>query len=337
MPFRWLVIAFIASVCCIAARAQAVLTVSSWLPPGHVLSATQRVWCDLLEQRSGGRLRCRMLPKPVAAAPGTFDALSNGRADISFTVPGTTPGRFELTQIAELPFLGEQAEAISVALQRIVSRTPALAEEYKDVKLLAVFTHGPGLLLNTRRPVTRLEDLNGMRFRVGGGMASDIAKALGLSAAIKPPQDSLALLTSGALDGTLCAAEAVQAFGIAPVLRHGTMLPGGLYNTAFAFVMNPARYAALSPELKKVVDEVSGEHAARLFGRAWDSADREGQALMKASGLQWTKADATLLGQIVERVAPLEQRWAAAARAKGLKEPERLLAEFRAEIQRLER
>jgi len=129
----------------------------------------------------------------------------------------------------------------------------------------------------------------------------------------------------------------VETFAFAPAVRHGTQLPGGLFNTAFALVMNQAKYDALPPAAKKAVDEIAGEFAARMFGRAWDSADRRGTALMQAYHVQWVKADATLVAQVAERTAPLEQRWAAAARAKGVKDPERLLGDFRAEIRRLER
>lgn len=44
---------------------------------------------------------------------------------MSFTVHGYTPGRFVTTQMAEMPFLGNSAEATSVALQRVYARTPA--------------------------------------------------------------------------------------------------------------------------------------------------------------------------------------------------------------------
>lgn len=338
MPLRWLMFAVLLAAAAPGVRAQTTwLQVSTWLPPGHVLSTTLVQWCSLLDQRTAGKLQCRFAPRPVAPAPGTFDAVREGRIDLAFTVQGYTPGRFELAQMAELPFLGDHAEAGSVAFQRMVDRVPALADEYQGVKLLAVFTHGPALLLNTRRPVARLEDVAGLRFRVGGGMASEIAKLLGTSVALKPPQDSLKLLESGALDGTLGPAESVQAFGIAPVLRHATVLPGGWYNTAFAFLMNRSRYDALTPALRRAIDEIAGEFAARMFGRAWDDSDRAGLALLKSHGVQWVRADPGLVGQVAERVAPLEQRWAAAARAKGVREPERLLADFRAEIQRLER
>ncbi|MCX8016654.1 MAG: alanine--tRNA ligase, partial [Rhodocyclaceae bacterium] len=53
----------------------------------------------------------------------------------------------------------------------------AQAVEVKGVKVLAVFTHGPGIVFNTKRPITKVEDLAGLKFRVGGGMVNEISKA----------------------------------------------------------------------------------------------------------------------------------------------------------------
>ena len=122
----------------------------------------------------------------MSAPPGTFDAVRNGLADLSFTVQGYTPGRFVTTQIAEFPFLGDSSEATSVAFQRVYEKSPAMQEEHKGVKVLAVFTHGPGMILNTKRPITSVADLSGLKFRIGGGMVNDISKALGMNVTLKP-------------------------------------------------------------------------------------------------------------------------------------------------------
>src|SRR5260221_11271502 len=73
--------------------AQTTLTLSSWVPPGHALTTTQVEWCTMLEQKVPGKIKCNALPRAVAAPPGTFDAVRNGLADISFAVHGYTPSR----------------------------------------------------------------------------------------------------------------------------------------------------------------------------------------------------------------------------------------------------
>ena len=325
--------------CCVLqnpAQAQVVLTASSWLPPSHVLTETQKTWCEKLEQKTAGQARCKLLPRGVAAAPATFDAVRNGLADLSFTVHGYTPGRFVTTQIAEFPFLGDKAEAVSVAFQRVYQRTPAMADEHKGVKVLAVFTHGPGIVFNTQRPILKAEDLAGLKFRVGGGVVNEISKAMGMNATLKPAPESYELMSSGVMDGTLFPAESVESFKIDKVVRYGTTFPGGLYNTSFVFMMNPAKYDSLPPAVKKAVDELSGEFAARLFGQGWDRVDTRGMAFMQAAGVRLDKADAAFVKVVGEKTAPLIDTWAQSAAAKGMKDPKKTLVMMRADIAKLQ-
>ena len=320
-----------------AVHAQTTLTVSSWLAPGHTLSETQKAWCGMLEQKTAGKVKCNILPRAVAAPPGTFDAVRNGLADLSYTVQGYTPGRFVTTQMAEVSFLGNSSESTSVAFQRMYNKYPAFAAEHQGVKVLAVFTHGPGIVFNTKRPVTKADDLQGLKWRVGGGMVNEISKALGMNVTLKPAPESYELLSTGVMDGTLFPAESVESFKIDKVIKYATTFPGGLYNTAFVFMMNQATYDKQPADVKKAIDELSGETAARLFGQGWDKVDRRGMAFMQAAGVQLHKADATFVKAVTEKTTPLIDTWAKAAEAKGLKDAKKVLAEYRAEIKKLEK
>jgi TRAP-type C4-dicarboxylate transport system substrate-binding protein len=138
------------------------------------------------------------------------------------------------------------------------------------------------------------------------------------------------------MDGTLFPAESVESFKIDKVIKHATSFPGGLYNTSFVFMMNQAKYDSLPADVKKVVDEMSGEAAARAIGRGWDKVDRRGMAFMQAAGVQFTKADPAFVKAVAEKTAPLEDAWVKAAEAKGLKDAKKVLGEYRAEIKKLQ-
>ena len=317
--------------------AQTVLTVSSWLPPTHTASKAQKEWCDLLEKNTSGKMKCNMLPRGVSPAPGTYDAIKNGLADISYTVHGYTPGRFVYTQMGEFPFLGNSAESISVAFSKVTAKYPQFAAENTGVKVLTLFTHGPGIVFNTKRPITKAADLDGLKFRIGGGMVNEISKTLGMNATLKPAPDSYELLAGGVMDGTLFPAESTESFRIDKIIKHATTFPGGLYNTSFVFLMNQARYDKLSADEKKAIDAISGETAARIFGRGWDKVDTRAFALMQANGVQVTKADAKFVAEIKSKTSALESKWVKEAEAKGLKDAAKVLAEFRAEIAKQEK
>jgi len=319
------------------AGAQTVFTVSSWLPPTHTLSMAQKDWCDLLEKNTSGKLKCNILPRGVTAAPGTYDAVKNGLADISYTVHGYTPGRFVSTQMAEFPFLGNTSEPISVAFNKVAMKYPQFSAEHQGVKVISFFTHGPGIVFNTKKPIAKVEDLAGLKFRVGGGMVNEVSKALGMNVTLKPAPDSYELLSGGVMDGTLFPAESTESFKIDKIIKHATTFPGGLYNTSFVFMMNQAKYDKLSADEKKAIETISGEVAARMFGRGWDKVDLRALALMQANGVLITKADAKFVADVKSRTSGLEAKWVADAEAKGLKGAAKVLAEFRAEIAKQEK
>ena len=287
-----------------AASAQVTLTTSSWVPPTHALTVTQADWCAQVTEATAGRVRCNALAKPVTAPPGTFDAVRDGLTDVSFSVHGYTPGRYVLTQVAELPFLGDSSESTSVAYQRIYERHLSKLGEHKGMRVITVFTHGPGMIINTKRAVNSLADMDGLKFRVGGGMVNEIGKIMGIK--------------------------------LEKLVNHRTTFSGGLYNTSFAFVMSEAAWKKISAADQAAITKLSGEHAARLFGRAWDKADRLGAAFMQANNVQHTVANKAFVDQVKSKTDALERKWVVDAKAKGLADGDQVIREFRAEIAKLQ-
>ncbi|MEO7852465.1 MAG: TRAP transporter substrate-binding protein [Rubrivivax sp.] len=318
------------------ASAQVVLTASSWVPPSHLLSRAQADWCGEVAKATSDRVKCNILPKAVAPAPATYDAVRDGLADLSFSVEGYTPGRYTLSKIAEFPFLGDSPVATSVAYERIYRKHLAKFDEHRGLKVITVFTHGPGVIFNNKKPVKSLADLDGIKFRVGGGMVNEIGKAVGANMTLKPAPQSYELLSSGVVDGVWFPYESVESFKLEKLLKYYTTLPGGLYNTSFAFVMNPATWAKIPKADQDIINKFSGEWAAGFFGKYWEDADRKSKALMQASGFEVTNADAKFVADFKAKTSPLEAEWVKEAQAKGLKDPAAVLKEFRAEIAKLQ-
>ncbi|MFZ1105929.1 MAG: TRAP transporter substrate-binding protein, partial [Hyphomicrobiaceae bacterium] len=265
--------------------AQTKLTMSSWVPPTHHLTKTVVVWGQQVEKATNGRIKIRMLPKHPSAAPGTFDAVKDGLVDISFVTASYTPARHVLPLLPELPGGGATAEINSVAYSRIHWKYLHAAGEYKGVKLLGVFTHGPGQMFNTKSVITKIEDLAGMKIRSGGGIAEEMGRALGASVFVKPAPESYELLSSGVADGVFFPSEAIVSFKLGPVVKYATLFPGGFYSSAFGFFMNEDKWNKLSKADQDAVASVSGEALARLVGRSWDAADKAGIEEMKKVGI----------------------------------------------------
>jgi TRAP-type C4-dicarboxylate transport system substrate-binding protein len=308
---------------------------SSWVAPTHPLTKNVlAAWGEQVEKATKGRVKLQMLPKHPSAPPGTFDAVKDGLVDVSYVTASYTPARHVLVLLPELPGGGATATINSIAYSRIHWKYLHAAGEYKGVKLLGVFTHGPGQMFNTRQPITKIEDLAGMKIRTGGGIAEEMARALGTSAFVKPAQESYELLSSGVADGTFFPVEAIVSFKLGPVVKYATLFPGGFYSSAFGFFMNEDKWNKLSKEDQDAITSVSGEALARLAGKAWDEADAAGIAEMKKIGIKIDEASPELVKGVRERAKPLEQKWVQGANGKGV-DGAKVLAEFREEVKRV--
>ena len=210
--------------------AQTTLTFSSWVPPSHHLSVWQVNWAATVEKATSGRVKFQLLPKHPSSPPGTFDAVRDGLMDLSYVTASYTPARHVLPLMPELPGAGNTAEINSVAYSRIHWKYFQKVGEYNGVKLLAVWTHGPGQMF-TKKAVKNINDLQGLKIRTGGGVAEAVAKALGTSAFVKPAPESYELLKSGVADGVFFPLESIISFKLDTVIGQGTLFPGGMYSS----------------------------------------------------------------------------------------------------------
>ena len=316
------------------AAAQTTLTMSSWVSPQHHLtSVVLQGWATEVEKATNGRVKFQMLPKHPSAAPGTFDAVRDGLVDLSYVTASYTPARHILPLMAELPGAGETALINSVAYSRIYWKYFYKVGEYKGVKLLGVFTHGPGQMF-TKKAVKNINDLKGLKIRTGGGIAEAVANALGTSAFVKPAPESYELLKSGVADGVFFPLESVISFKLDTVLEQATLFPGGMYSSAFGFFMNEGKWAKLPKQDQDAINKLSVEHIARFAGQSWDAADQRGMDALKKSGVKIVNADAALVKEVQTRSAPIIDDWIKKAAAKGI-DGKAVLAEFRAELKKV--
>ena len=260
-----------------SASAEKVLTVASWAAPFHTMNENVFPWMSSqLKSCTEGSLSLKV-EYGMAPPPAMYDTVRDGVADMSWIVYGYTPGKFVNTMIAELPGIPGNARQKSVAFQKTYEKYLESVGEAKGVQVLANFTHGPGMA-NTVKKVTSYKELEGVKMRVGGGVANAIGTALGIAGVNAPAPKVYEIISGGVADGVMFPFETMHAFKIAELAKYSLHNPDGMYTTAFAVIMNNDSYNDLSAAHKKCIDDMRGVSLSRKIGTLWDAADDRGKA-----------------------------------------------------------
>ena len=266
------------------AQAQEItLKVHHFLPP---TSFAQQLfiqpWCDKIAKDSGNKLKCQIYPSMQLGGtpPQLIQQVKDGVADIVWTLPGYTAGRFPSVEVFELPFMMQSPEATSKALWDYTQIHST--KEFADVKEIAFHVHGDGVFHMRDKPVKTMADLKGLKLRAPTRMTNKYIAMLGATPVAMPVPGVGDALSKGVIDGAVVPYEVVPAVKIQELVKfHSETDPAqpAFYTSAFIFAMNKAKYDSLPPELKKVIDANSGQAVSGMAGKAFLQADGEGKKL----------------------------------------------------------
>tara|TARA_R110002126_G_C10490121_1_gene503557 strand:+ start:175 stop:1218 length:1044 start_codon:yes stop_codon:yes gene_type:complete len=308
------------------------LRMSTWLPPQHhLISDTLPAWFAAVDEASGGTLTIKLDPAPIAKPPGQYDVVRDGAADMAYHVTGYTPGPFEILRGLELPFLSPNGEIGSQAAWDWYDRNIGFEKEFKDVKVVTIMTAGPGVI-HSRQEIKSLEDLEGVKLRVGGGGVR-VAEGLGATPVAMPASKAYEAIQKGVADGAMFPMEGVKGHRLGELVDYHLEVPNGLYTTPFAVIMNRKSYDALSDEHKKVLDDLGGLNGAKILGAGWDRADIAGRKFATENNGTINVLSDAEVARWAEKLAFMNDEWVAMADERGL-DGKALLEDLQATIKK---
>src|SRR6266545_7452827 len=292
------------------------LKFASWVGIAHGHHTGVMVpWAKMLEEKSGGRLKVVIYPGATLGKPADhYDLVVNGIADLAFTSPGYTPGRFPLISVTELPMLFKSGKGASQAAWSLFDKY--LKAEFKDVKMLWIWVHPPGHFHLAKKPVQKLEDLAGLKIRAATPMLTTMVKTLGAIPVSIPAPDTYTALERGTVDGTIFPWEAISSFKLAEVLKHHAAV--SLYVAPLFTFMNQKKYDSLPPDLRKIIDDHSGTWGAEFNGKVWDQNEFVGIEAIKKAGATIYTVPPEERQRWAARLKPMEEDWVKSTEAKGL-------------------
>jgi len=305
-----------------AASAQDVtLRLHQMLPPQAQIPAHFLVpWLEKVEAESNGRIKIEHYPAMQLGGkpPQLYDQVKDGVVDLTWTIPGYTPGRFPKAETFELPFLPGDAEPTSRAAWEFYDHN--LRDEFADVHVIAVHTHGRGLLHVKGAGVHRLEDMAGLKLRGPTRVINKLIEALGATPVGMPVPAVPEALARGVVDGTVIPWEVTVPLHIPDLVDTHTDFYGnrGLYSSFFVFIMNKNAYESLPDDLKAVIDANSGIETSAWLGRTMDEGDVIGKAAAVAKGNDIVVLDEAETARWRAAAQPVIDDWIAEMKGQGI-------------------
>lgn len=216
--------------------------------------AAQRC-ADRIGQISGGRLTVRLFAAgEVVPAPGAFDAVAAGTADLYHGVPS-----FWISKSPGIGFFGSFPFGMTAYERQAWMMHGGGGAMYDEiyarfgVKPFIVGDSGPQWLGWFRREIRSIDDFRGLRLRTAG-LGGEMFRRAGASVVTLPAGQIFAAMQSGTID----AAEFLGPFSDAPLGLHQVAknyyFPGVQEpSSAEEIGINMARWNALPDDLKNVV------------------------------------------------------------------------------------
>jgi TRAP-type C4-dicarboxylate transport system substrate-binding protein len=290
------------------------LTYSIFFPPSHGQCKAAMSWAKEIEKRTNGQVAIQIFPTGTLTKPQQcYDGVVNGISDIGMSVFAYTRGRFPVMEALDLPLGYPSGKVATRAANAYYKKYQP--EELKDVKVLYLHGHGPGLL-HTQKPVRTIEDMQGLKIR-STGLSARIVKSLGGVAVAMPQNAAYEALQKGVVEGTFAPMETLKGWKQAEVIKYTTDSRAIGYTTAMYVVMNRGKWEKLPADIQKIFEEVSQEWID-VHGEQWDKDDAAGREYTLSLGNQILELSDEETARWEKAVQPIMDDYAAAVSAKGL-------------------
>lgn len=210
-------------------------------------------WIRDVEKATNGQVKIRYFnPNTICPVNELVSGVEKGVVDIITVDHSRFAGRFPIHDVFALPLLSGNSVAHGIMCWRIFQETPALQEEMKSMKILGYWGGGNCQIMTKDKPVTKLEDMKGLRIACPGKAFADVASALGADPIIIPVMDTYMALSRSSADSMLGSELVVDSIKVQEMLHHVTL--ASLIKGVRFVGINWKVWNSFPPEIQKAIE-----------------------------------------------------------------------------------
>jgi TRAP-type C4-dicarboxylate transport system substrate-binding protein len=299
------------------------LKYNDWSPEGIGISLIREEWKNMVEERSGGRVKIDMyFSQSLLNYMDSYRGVQSGIADLGAYVFGTPPGLHPLNSVVSLPVMGWPGMAGGTKLHKELRKMyTELDEEFakKGTKIIwSTFMPFNQLHIVEDKEARVPEDIKGMKIGVGSGGWEKVLSNIGTAAVVTGPPDWYMSAERGLIQGQILHWAAVYEFGLTELYKtHTDMGPGGGGSSPLMGIANIEVWNSLPLDIQEIfidlgsfIEEKSIEWDVGVVETAHQFAREMGHpiySLTTAEHKAWEEA-----------VQSYHDEWIAETEAKGL-------------------
>ena len=253
--------------------------------------------------------------------PQLLTQARDGVADIVWTLPGYTPGRFPISEVFELPFFAPDHQNTSRALWEFAEKH-ALKTEFAGLKPIGIWVNGPNYFHLRDKEVKTVAGMQGLKIRAASRMSNQFLTDIGANAMGMPLPQAVEGISKGVLDGLMVPWEVVPSVKLDELTKYHAEIKDDSGNfmatSTMVYVMNQAKYDSLPDNLKKVIDDNSGAETSAWIASRFQAADVQGRKAAEEAGgviYEWSQEEVSKLKDASSEVA---QQWIDEMNDKGM-------------------
>ena len=282
------------------------LKAAVFVPPSTTYGVPFKRFVDHVNETGKGVLQIRIVGGPEAVpADGQAQAVRNGVLDIA-----TIPTAYYKSLMVEGD--AQVLNDLSIAQQResgLYAMLNKLANDKMNVNYLTTFGVGVHFHFYVTKdmPVTKPEDLKGLRFRGQPNYAA-MFKHYGIAGVNIAPPEVYTALERGTVQGYGWPLWGINDFGWDKLTK--IRINPGFYNVTVNVLMNKTRYDSLAPAQRKVLDDAvvwfEQDDLRYTTEKTKETLDQQAKAGIKVVdfGAQWRKTAVELSWEDLTKLSP---------------------------------
>jgi TRAP-type mannitol/chloroaromatic compound transport system substrate-binding protein len=304
---------------------------STW-PSKDIFHEYANDFAKKVNDMAGGRMKIEVLPAgAVVPAFQLLEAVAKGTLDGGHGVVAYHYGKNSALALwGSGPAFGMDPNMV-LAWHYFGGGKALLEEIYKSINTDVVsYLYGP---MPTqpfgwfKKPIARVEDIKGTKFRTVG-LAVDMYTDMGAAVNPLPGGEIVPALDRGLIDGAeFNNATSDRLLGFPDVVKNCMLQSFHQSGEQFEILFNKAKYDALSPELKSIIDYSVQASSADMSWKAIDRNSKDYIELKKAGVKFYKTPDAILRAQLASWSKIMEKKSAENALFKKVLDSQRAFAE----------